>query len=358
MLDFLRKFLPKTDRPTLSAAGARGGFNYSGGPLFGPWDPSVHAAPGQYARFGRAAARPLSVFSKGGERTKVLDCDTKAGAVKVQGRLDRVYTVSLDRCTCPDFQERGLPCKHIYALAAFLGYTPADYWASWLDVACADGVIPRPASGYSNGVFRYDVRGVNPETGRKNKRTVSACGEEDAVAAAHEIGLADPVEVLPLDMSAQNVRPVDERQIEYALGHRCQPLFLPDFDEKDAAAVLYRYEYKDFSGVPVGLLQFASKKRLRVSLLSSAGDLVFLFSQKLQPRDMLALYAASVRLRDVGSSLADASQDPVDPVCYAFADNPSGSSLWGEIPSREWERPDENSTAYRAVLSFLRSHAG
>ena len=64
MLDFLRKFLPKTDRPAPSAAGARGGFNYSGGPLFGPWDPSVHAAPGQYARFGRAAARPLSVFSK------------------------------------------------------------------------------------------------------------------------------------------------------------------------------------------------------------------------------------------------------------------------------------------------------
>ena len=57
MLDFLRKFLPKTDRPAPSAAGARGGFNYSGGPLFGPWDPSVHAAPGQYARFGRAAAR-------------------------------------------------------------------------------------------------------------------------------------------------------------------------------------------------------------------------------------------------------------------------------------------------------------
>ena len=85
MLDFLRKFLPKTDRPAPSAAGARGGFNYSGGPLFGPWDPSVHAAPGQYARFGRAAARPLSVFSKGGERTKVLDCDTKAKVLKSGG---------------------------------------------------------------------------------------------------------------------------------------------------------------------------------------------------------------------------------------------------------------------------------
>lgn len=357
MLDFLRKILPKTDTPAPSAAGLNG-FHYSGGPVFGSWDPSIHAAPGQLARFGRAVSRPLSRSSKGGACMKIQNFDGPGGVALVQDRSDLSYSVSLDRCTCPDFQERGLPCKHIYALAAFLGYTPADYWASWLDVACADGVIPRPASGYSNGVFRYDVRGVNPETGRKNKRTVSARGEEDAVAAAHEIGLADPVEVLPLDMSAQNVRPVDERQIEYARGHRCQPLFLPDFDEKDAAAVLYRYEYKDFSGVPVGLLQFASKKRLRVSLLSSAGDLVFLFSQKLQSRDMLALYAASVRLRDAGSSLADASQDPVDPVCYAFADSPSGSSLWGEIPSRERERPDDNSTAYRAVLSFLRSHAG
>lgn len=356
MLDFLRKFLPKTDRPTLSAAGARGGFNYSGGPLFGPWDPSVHAAPGQYARFGRAAARPLSVFSKGGERTKVLDCDTKAGAVKVQGRLDRVYTVSLDRCTCPDFQERGLPCKHIYALAAFLGYTPADYWASWLDVACADGVIPRPASGYSNGVFRYDVRGVNPETGRKNKRTVSACGEEDAVAAAHEIGLADPVEVLPLDMAAQNIHPVSERQKAFSAEY--QVTFSPDFDEKDAGAVLSRYDREDATGIPVGLLQFVTGKRLRVSLLSSAWDLSFLVFEKLSPRDVLALYASSVRLFDAGSSLVDAPTDPVDAVCYAFSDASAGAEWAGELSPRELLQPVKGSPAYRAARSFLRSHAG
>lgn len=356
MLDFLRKFLPKTDRPAPSSAGARGGFNYSGGPLFGPWDPSVHAAPGQYARFGRAAARPLSVFSKGGERTKVLDCDTKAGAVKVQGRLDRVYTVSLDRCTCPDFQERGLPCKHIYALAAFLGYTPADYWASWLDVACADGVIPRPASGYSNGVFRYDVRGVNPETGRKNKRTVSACGEEDAVAAAHEIGLADPVEVLPLDMAAQNIHPVSERQKAFAAEY--QVTFSPDFDEKDAGAVLSRYDREDATGIPVGLLQFVTEKRLRVSLLSSAWDLSFLVFEKLSPRDVLALYASSVRLFDAGSSLVDAPTDPVDAACYAFSDASAGAEWAGELSPRELLQPVKGSPAYRAARSFLRSHAG
>lgn len=352
MLDFLRKILPKTDNSPAPAAG-RDGFHYSGGAVFGPWDPSVHAAPGQYARFGRAVSHPLSPFSKGGENTKLLDFNGKAGFVKVQGRKDRVYTVALDRCTCPDFQERHLPCKHIYGLAILRGYTARDYWASWLDVACSDGVIPRPASGYSNGVFRYDVRGVNPETGRKNKRTVSACGEEDAVAAAHEIGLADPVEVLPLDMAAQNIRPVDERQKAFAAEY--QVAFAPDFNEKDAGAVLSRYDREDATGIPVGLLQFVTRKRLRVSLLSSAWDLSFLVFERLPLRDVLALYCASVRLHSAGSSLADAAQDPVDVSCYAFADASSGSEWADELAPRELLQPVKGSPAYRAARSFLRS---
>lgn len=332
------------------------GFGYSGGPVFGSWDTSIHTAPGQYARFGRAVARPLSPFSKGRENTKLLDFNGKAGFVKVQGRKDRVYTVSLDRCTCPDFQERHLPCKHIYGLAMLRGYTARDYWASWLDVACSDGVIPRPASGYSNGVFRYDVRGVNPETGRKNKRTVSARGEEDAVAAAHEIGLVDPVEVLPLDMSAQNIRPVSGGQKEFAAEY--QVAFATDFDEKDAGAVLSRYDREDATGIPVGLLQFVTRKRLRVSLLSSAWDLSFLVFEKLPLRDVLALYAASVRLCDAGSSLVDAPTDPVDAACYAFADASASAEWSGELSPRELLHPVKGSSAYRAARSFLRSHAG
>lgn len=352
MFGFFRKILPKADSP---APAGPVGFGYSGGPVFGPWDPSVHAAPGQYARFGRAVARPLSAFSKGGSSTRVLECSTKSGAVKVQGRMDRVYTVSLDCCTCPDFQERGLPCKHIYALAILCGYTARDYWASWVDVACADGVIPRPASGYANGVFRYDVRGVNPDTGRKNKRTVSACGEEDAVSAAHEIGLADPVEVLPLDMAAQNIRPVDSRQVEYAAEYRVA--FAPDFDEKDAGAVLSRYEREDATGIPVGLLQFVTGKRLRVSLLASAFDLSILVFEKLPMRDVLALYAASVQFLDAGSSLADAAQDPVDAACYAFADASAGAEWSAELSPRELLQPVKGSPAYCAARSFLRSRA-
>lgn len=111
------------------------------------------------------------------------------------------------------------------------------------------------------------------------------------MAAAHEIGLADPVEVSPLDMAAQNIHPVSERQKAFAAEY--QVTFAPDFDEKDAGAVLSRYDREDATGIPVGLLQFVTGKRLRVSLLSSAWDLSFLLFEKLSPRDVLALYAAS-----------------------------------------------------------------
>lgn len=41
------------------------------------------------------------------------------------------YNTTLNTCTCPDFKERKLPCKHIYCLALLLGIpletTPSEY---------------------------------------------------------------------------------------------------------------------------------------------------------------------------------------------------------------------------------------
>lgn len=35
---------------------------------------------------------------------------------------DGIYDVTLNSCTCYDFEARQLPCKHIYKLASELGY--------------------------------------------------------------------------------------------------------------------------------------------------------------------------------------------------------------------------------------------
>ena len=118
-----------------------------------------------------------------------------------------------------------------------------------------------------------------------------------------------------------------------------------------------RYDREDATGIPVGLLQFVTGKRLRVSLLSSAWDLSFLVFEKLPLRDVLALYAASVRLHYAGSSLADATQDPVVAACYAFADASAGAEWSGELSPMELLQPVKGSPAYRAARSFLRSHA-
>ena len=69
---------------------------------WGDWHPSVHKLNHQQARQHRAFTENITV-------EKV---DRQKNAAVVNN-----YQTSLDYCTCPDFQERHLPCKHIYLLA-------------------------------------------------------------------------------------------------------------------------------------------------------------------------------------------------------------------------------------------------
>ena len=40
------------------------------------------------------------------------------------------YVTTLDRCTCPDFEDRHMPCKHIFRLASELGFFQSEEFAS------------------------------------------------------------------------------------------------------------------------------------------------------------------------------------------------------------------------------------
>lgn len=72
------------------------------------WDISVHRADGQYERMKRAVG-PNSMV--------VVSVDQAAGKAIVLGESGKEYTVSSAGCSCPDFQARGLPCKHMYFVA-------------------------------------------------------------------------------------------------------------------------------------------------------------------------------------------------------------------------------------------------
>lgn len=69
-------------------------------PAFGHWNAAIHDSPEQVARRQRAL------------EIKEAAIDLSNASAVING-----YQVTLDSCTCVDFRNRRLPCKHIYHLA-------------------------------------------------------------------------------------------------------------------------------------------------------------------------------------------------------------------------------------------------
>ena len=67
-----------------------------------------------------------------------------------------------------------------------------------------------PLRGWTN-VGLYEVHGVNPKTGRSNKKMIEALSEGQAIAAAAATGLSDPITVWEVPQ-----RMATERQIKLA----------------------------------------------------------------------------------------------------------------------------------------------
>ena len=81
------------------------------------WDTTVHEAPGQSDRMRRAKEQPIQIVRV-----------QKNGIAIVRGSTGILYQTGLGGCTCEDFKRRGLPCKHIYALAIeTMGFDTTPY---------------------------------------------------------------------------------------------------------------------------------------------------------------------------------------------------------------------------------------
>jgi hypothetical protein len=78
---------------------------------FGNWEESVHNDYEQIKRIAfmqRIKPENVTVFPE-------------KQSAEIVGS-DGIYDVTLNSCTCYDFEARQLPCKHIYKLASELGY--------------------------------------------------------------------------------------------------------------------------------------------------------------------------------------------------------------------------------------------
>lgn len=71
------------------------------------WESNVHWSSGQYDRLFRALS----------EKMYFNWYNPDVGIAKVISSSHNCYLVSKSKCSCPDFKDRKLPCKHIYFLA-------------------------------------------------------------------------------------------------------------------------------------------------------------------------------------------------------------------------------------------------
>lgn len=92
---------------------------YTGGSTFGEWHPKVHRGPAQRDRFERS----------GHEYMELRAFNDETGWGEVYSSSGHTYITSLDGCSCPDFDKRSQPCKHIYFLARKMGYTDNDFYS-------------------------------------------------------------------------------------------------------------------------------------------------------------------------------------------------------------------------------------
>lgn len=78
---------------------------------FGNWDQDIHLDYEQVDRILKAE--------------KIIDdvvyIDASVPIAKIQGSSEEPYIMNFDECECVDFERRGLPCKHMYALALSMG---------------------------------------------------------------------------------------------------------------------------------------------------------------------------------------------------------------------------------------------
>ena len=75
------------------------------------WDTSIHADDAQIDRQGRSMTYPFDFEINHDKETARFSSTTDIP----------YYETTLSHCTCHDFQERKLPCKHMYRLAVELG---------------------------------------------------------------------------------------------------------------------------------------------------------------------------------------------------------------------------------------------
>ena len=175
------------------------------------------------------------------------------------------------------------------------------------------GGFESPSGGYLN-YNRYQVKGINPKTGRKNTKKVDGFSEEDAINFAKNGGLTEPFEVSIIQHESPDPDYFKSVQKDFEIR-------LPDdMSNRDIYHLTNRL-YEDDTVTPTkDLAKFATDNEVMFSRFIGEMVLCRLISLKVDKRTNAILFAYVVSQIESGAQIGDPRSSENYKLFSSFAD--------------------------------------
>lgn len=299
------------------------------GNVFNKWEKSIHDTPEQKIRVYRALHDNLSICRFTGNES-----------AEIVGTSGEIYQVTLQNCTCPDFEERQQPCKHMYFLAKELkkvskldlqfyseepkkqkkeqhtvhgnkfDFIVTSYETEErptkrvkLNNKAIDKIIAQKGNNYYGyiGIYKFNVWGINEKTNRRKKIEVKATSEQEAVKKAKENGILPPYEFENIQIN----EPYEEK-IEYA---KSLGIKVPEkCSREDIYALIDQVEGNDTILVSPDFLNFSRKREIYFSSFRGEKSAYTIVFYALTGVDKIAMFAFMIYkyiTKDIATNFED-----------------------------------------------------
>jgi len=327
---------------------------------FGKWAVSDHGKLGQARRMERAAYAIREIWTP----PWLIDGESKTYAIR--GSRDAPYAVTLDSCTCPDFEERRLPCKHIYQLAVFSKQVPlafleqsrptqnsqANFPAGSYRILCLHDKRKFAENYMSVPYFSVKATGINPKTGRKNTKQYQVRNVAEVSGLLKADGLDEPYEILSRESGYS--KPSDN-QLKYArdLGIRVIP---SGCSAPDVSAMIDRALTDDHTPPPKGLAEYFQEEGYMFSRFSNYSTLKDRFLTQATLRDKTLVFMHLVHMKEIGGTASNLKKNKYYDLYNGFYESERENLKFVtslETLFRDDFKLHRGSIAYKHALRFL-----
>lgn len=272
------------------------------------------------------------------EQMQVVGYDKANDAFEISAASGAIYYTSGRGCTCPDYQNRGGTCKHIFFLAHKLCTETVKAYMPF-------GGYVSPSGGYTS-FAKYKVTGTNPLSGRKKSCTCTARSETFAGYIASAEGLVEPFEFQALPAES----PTD-RQLDYL--NKLGSSFPNGANAFDVSAIIARISDGDSTVPTESLSAYAFNNGVEFSKYTGECALISRIVGSFGDAQLWMFYFYCVFAKNNNSRIGNVEAMPFYDVLQAYVNK--NLAVLGAPPRDPgvYIKPLKSAAEYKKATAFL-----